>query len=128
MNYAIITDGVVGVPRPQAEADVGAVQIPYGVKQDDTTPDGGVTFYRNGQLVAKPPITWTALEFLMKFTDAQKIMLYRAAATYDEPALLMMHLFTAQEVISNHPMTVAARAALLPMLGESETVRIFDQP
>lgn len=124
-RYAQIINGVVGQAR--LEPHEGSVLLPAYVQTDDTTPDNGVTFYRNGELLVPPPITWSALEFLSKFTNEQKIMLYRGAAGDDGLALLMMHLFTAQEVISNHPMTLAARAALLPILGEAETVRIFDQ-
>lgn len=129
MRWAVINGGSVGVPRPEAEKEPGAVAIPDYVNQGDTTPDNGVTWYRGGEPLVPPPITWTALEFHEKFTQSQWRSLRALAENGNEDLKdLRDRLFTAQDVVSSDPRTLAARAALLAVLGEPETIRIFDQP
>ena len=107
MKTALIRSGVVGVPRPAAEAESGAVQIPDHVKQGDATPDGGVTFFRNGVLLVAPPRIWATLEFLSKVTPEEE-----AAVRINAPYVHTM-LLSAHEVQNDDPLTQYAFAQLV---------------
>jgi hypothetical protein len=102
MRYAVIENGVVGVPKPQAEAGVGAVQIPDHVTLGDTTPDGGVTFYRGGALVVAPLVPVTKLDIKSRVTSSEWAALKAAIAT-DQDAAENWEL--ANTIDPEHPQT-----------------------
>jgi hypothetical protein len=109
-TYATISEsGAVGAPRPESEKDNGAVEIPYWVRLGDTTPDGGATWYRGGQLVAAELKPITKLKLKERVTT-QEWAAIKAAIASDAEASENWNL--AQEIDAAHPQTAAMIAAL----------------
>lgn len=60
-----------------------------------------------------PALKWTAFQFLLRFTDAERAA-FRAAAATDESVADFMQLCTAaSQVEADHPMTIAGMAYLV---------------
>jgi hypothetical protein len=110
MNYGIIENNILQTivvantptifPFPVVEifdnedAQIGQVFNPEGNPRFTGTP-------------YKPPQSWTAYQFLLRFTTEERAAFRAAALTDPNVADFQQLAQAAQEVISNDPMTVA---------------------
>lgn len=131
-TMSIITGGVVGVPRPENEAAEGSVEVPDWVRAGDTTPDGGVTFYRDARLIIDPGYPIPVGDLFRELTDQEIQSICTLILTGPEPSraptLAFMFRAVAQtELSSIDPRVIAARTAFGPLLGADRIAHLFRQ-
>lgn len=131
-RWATVTGGVVGEPRPYAEREEGSVQIHDSVLRNDTTPDGGVTFYRDGVLVPDPGYPIPVGDLFKELSDVELASVLRLVfpAILDAQIGILVFLFRAvaqTELSSTDPRVVTARTAFGPLLGTDRITHLFRQ-
>lgn len=129
MKYALIIDGVVGIPHPQNEADPEAVAIPDCVKLGDTTEDG-VTFYRNGVLVPDPGYQIPVADLFRELTDAElatvlAIPFPRLSSSQMGVLVFMLRALAQTELSSLDPRVIGARQQFAAVLGADRISHLF---
>lgn len=132
MRSAVIVGGVVGQIRASSDAAPGSQTVPAYVQENDTTPDGGVTFYRAGQLLADTGYPIPVGDLFRDLTDAELASVLRIAfptlTDAQVGALVFLFRCVAQtELSSIDPRVIAARTAFGPLLGADRIAHLFRQ-
>lgn len=99
---ATIQDGVIVNLRPFAEAAESDIGVPDYVRINDTTPDNGVTFYRNGTLVQPTLVPVSKYKIKTRVTEDEWAAL-KAAIASDADAQENWDI--TQEIDPAHPQT-----------------------
>lgn len=99
---ATIQNGVVINLQPSAEAVESDIDVPDYVRINDTTPDNGVTFYRNGTLVQPTLVPVSKYKIKTRVT-AQEWAALKAAIANDADAQENWDI--TQEIDPAHPQT-----------------------
>ncbi len=130
MRYATIEGGIVG--QATFEPRDGAVPIHEAVQTGDTTPDNGVTFYRDGKLLLDPGYPIPVGDLFRELSDSELAAVIRIAfpQLLDAQIGILVFLFRAvaqTELSSIDPRVIAARTAFGPLLGADRIAHLFRQ-
>lgn len=114
MNYAYIENGIVAMIYPfDLQGQPGLVQLADGEECRigmEFDPAKSPRFFPP----PKPPVTvWTAFQFLLRFTEAEREGFRMAALNDPKVADFIQLCGAASEVEANHPMTVAGMEYLV---------------